>query len=41
MIDRNRMFICDSEGNKIKFTDEHSSVVYKLHFKPKTYTNCK
>ncbi len=41
MIDRIRMFICDSEGNKIKFTDEHSSVVYKLHFKPKTYTNCK
>jgi hypothetical protein len=36
-IDRIRLFICDSEGNKIRFTDEHSRVVYKLHFRPKYY----
>lgn len=36
MIERIRMFCCDSEGNKIKFTDEHANVMYKLHFKPKS-----
>ena len=34
-IDRIRLYLCDSEGNKIKFTDEHSKVIYKLHFRPK------
>lgn len=30
-----RMFICDSSGNKIRFLDNHSQVLYKLHFKLK------
>ena len=34
-IDRIRLYLGDSEGNKIKFTDEHSRVIYKLHFRPK------
>ncbi len=34
-IDRIRMFICDSQGNKINFIDSHSQVLYKLHFKLK------
>lgn len=32
-IDRIRMKIRDSKGNPIKFSDEHSEIVYKLHFK--------
>ena len=39
-IDRIRMFICDCEGNKLKFADNYSSVVYKLHFRPKAYSVC-
>ena len=39
-IDRIRIFVCDFEGNKLKFLDTHSSVVYKLHFRPKGYTVC-
>ena len=34
-IDRIRLYLCDSEGNKIKFTDQHSRVIYKLHFRQK------
>ncbi len=33
-IDRIRMKIRDSQGNKIKFSAEHSQIVYKLHFRP-------
>ena len=33
-IDRIRMKIRDSQGNKIRFSAEHSQIVYKLHFKP-------
>ena len=36
-IDRIRLYLCDSEGNKIKFTDEHSRVIYKLHFRTKKH----
>ena len=32
-IDRIRMKIRDSQGRKIRFTDEHSQIVYKLHFR--------
>ena len=35
-IDNIRMFIRDSEGEKIKFTDNYSRVTYKLHFRPKS-----
>lgn len=35
-IDKIRLYLCDSEGKSIKFTDEHSRVIYKLHFRPKT-----
>ena len=34
-IDRIRLFVCDSKGNRIKFTDNDSQVIYKLHFRPK------
>ena len=37
LIDRIRMRVCDSEGNPIKFIDQHSRVVYKLHFKKINY----
>ena len=30
-----RVYVRDSVGNKIKFNDKHSRVVYKLHFRPK------
>ena len=30
-----RMYVKDSVGNKIKFSDPHSRVVYKLHFRAK------
>jgi hypothetical protein len=36
-IDRIRMIVRDSEGNSIKFSDNHSSVIYKLHFRVKNY----
>ena len=35
-IDNIRIFIRDSDGEKIKFTDNYSRVTYKLHFRPKT-----
>lgn len=38
-VDRVRLYLCDSEGNKIRFTDEHSRVIYKLHFRPKNYSS--
>ena len=33
-IERIRMTISDSEGEKIKFNNIHSRIVYKLHFRP-------
>ncbi len=33
-IDRIRIFMQDSNGDNINFTDSHSRVVYKLHFRP-------
>ena len=36
LIDNIRIFVCDSYGNKIKFSDERSNVIYKLHFRPKS-----
>lgn len=36
-LERIRMTVMDSEGNRIKFIDNHSSVIYKLHFQPKKY----
>lgn len=32
-IEKIRMILCDSEGNRIRFASPHSRVVYKLHFK--------
>lgn len=34
ILDTIRIFLRDSEGNKIRFIDSHSRVVYKLHMKP-------
>ena len=39
-IDRIRMMLCDSQGNKIRFVDPHSQVFYKLHFKNICTNNC-
>lgn len=36
-LERIRIKAMDSEGNPIKFIDNHSSVIYKLHFQPKKY----
>ena len=33
LLDRIRLFMLDSEGHKIKFSDSHSRVIYKLHFR--------
>lgn len=35
-IDRIRMLICDEQGDQIRFINDSSSVIYKLHFKPKS-----
>ena len=34
-IDTIRVYIRDCYGNKIRFNEEHSKVLVKLHFKPK------
>lgn len=39
-IDRIRMMLYDSEGKKIRFADEHSHVIHKLHFINKCTNQC-
>ena len=36
LIDSIRIFVCDAYGNKIKFSDDKSNVIYKLHFRKKS-----